>query len=66
MKHGKQLIKKIKIIDIAIIALLLIALSLSGYVHMVKAREMGNMDVFYTKEENQGIKQDGFQMADSD
>lgn len=66
MKHGKKLLKKIKIIDIAIVALLLIALSLSGYVHMVKAREMGDMDVLYTKEENQGIKQGGFQMADSD
>lgn len=66
MKHGKQLLKKIKIIDIAIVALLLIALILSGYVHMVKAGEMGDMDVLYTKEENQGIKQDGFQMAESD
>lgn len=66
MKHGKQLLKKIKIIDIVIVALLLIALSLSGYVHMVNAREMGDMDVLYTKEENQGIKREGFQMAESD
>lgn len=61
MKH-----RKIKVIDIAIVVLLLIALGLSGYVHMERTRELGDKDVLYTAEEDLGIKQDGFQTAESD
>lgn len=66
MEHGKQLLKKIKVIDIAIVALLLIALSLSGYVYVEIEREMSDTDVLYIKEENQEMKQSDFQTAESD
>lgn len=61
MKH-----RKIKAIDIAIVVLLLITLGLSGYVNMERTKETGDTAVLYTAEENQGIKQDGFQAAESD
>lgn len=66
MTHRRQVFNKIKVIDIAIAVLLLIALSLSGFVYMEIEREMSDTDILYIKEENQGIKQYDFQTAESD
>lgn len=65
MKNGKRLLRKINGIDIALAVLLIIALVLSGYVHMEKTREMGDTAVLYVEEEDLEIKRSGFQTAES-
>lgn len=65
MEHIKQFLRKVKVIDIAIAVLLLIALGLAGYVQMERTREMGDTAILYTTEENREIRQDSFQTSES-
>ncbi|MGN0358711.1 MAG: hypothetical protein ACI4E3_09845 [Candidatus Fimousia sp.] len=51
MKYIKQFFRTIKLIDVAIVVILLIALGLAGYVQMEKTKEMGDTSVLYTVEE---------------
>lgn len=55
MKYIKRFFRKIKVIDVAIVIILLIALGLAGYVQTERTKQMGDTSLLYTMEENQDI-----------
>lgn len=63
MKYIKRFFRKIKVIDVAIVVILLIALGLAGYVQMERTKQMGDASILYAVEENQVIKQNDFRSA---
>ena len=53
MRYIKRFFRKIKIVDVVIAIMLLIALSVAGYVQIERTKEMSDTLNFFAEKENQ-------------